>query len=78
MTLNRHKEMDIISAHAPPVVSNDKATAAEEKQQFYDDLTECVKGIPKNNMLLVMGDMNARVIEATNKKRETSNRKARA
>ena len=68
MRLNLHKKLDIISTYAPPAVSNDKATTKEEKQEYYDALTDVVKETPNNNTLIVLGDMNARVIEATNKK----------
>ena len=68
LTLKLHNRLEIISAYAPPAVSNDTATPAEDKQTFYNELTDCVKSAPSNNMLIALGDMNARVIEPINKK----------
>ena len=68
VTVNLHKRLEILSAHAPPAVSNKVATPPEAQQEFSDSLTECVNSIPKNNMIVVVGVMNARVIEATSAK----------
>ena len=68
MRLILQKKLDITSAYAPSVVSNDINTPKEEKQIFYDALSECEKETLKHNMLIVMGDMSARVIEAMNKR----------
>ena len=57
-----------ISTYAPPAVSNDKATRKEAKQEYQDKLSATVKPSPTNNMIIVLGDMNARVIEPTNQK----------
>ena len=68
MRLNLHKNLNILSTYAPPAVSNDRATSKEETQEYYDKLSEVVKEPPNNNMIIVLGDMNARVIEAINQK----------
>ena len=37
------------------------AATDEEMERFYQDLSQAVKQVPKGNMLLVMGDFNAKV-----------------
>jgi len=37
------------------------ASADEEMEKFYQDLSQAVKQVPKRNILLVMGDFNAKV-----------------
>ena len=41
----------------------DSTTAAtdEEMERFYQDLSQAVKQVPKRDMLLIMGDFNAKV-----------------
>ena len=65
---NATEKLDIIATYAPPAESNNKATAKEAKQEYYDDLDRCVKETPRNHVIIVMGDMNASLIEATNDK----------
>ena len=38
-----------------------KAAADEEMDRFYQDLSQTVKRVSKRDMLLVMGDFNAKV-----------------
>ncbi|XP_045448721.1 uncharacterized protein LOC123657186 [Melitaea cinxia] len=45
-----------ISAYAPTLVSPDEA-----KDQFYDQLTETVRGVSSSDRLYILGDFNARV-----------------
>jgi len=37
------------------------AATNEEMERFYQDLSQAVKQVPKRDMLLVMGDFNAKV-----------------
>jgi len=37
------------------------AATDEEMERFYQDLSQAVKQVPKRDMLLVMGDFNAKV-----------------
>ena len=53
-----------VFVYAPTENAND-----EDKDQFYEALQSTVEGIPKHDVLLLMGDMNARV-GSNNKDRE--------
>ncbi|CAF1120680.1 unnamed protein product [Didymodactylos carnosus] len=46
--------LTILSAYAPTDMAND-----DEKSEFYDALSDCIKSIPKHNVKLVLADMNA-------------------
>ena len=64
LRFNFKAKADIIVAYAPPAKSNNKDTTQEEKDKVYDDLQAMITETPKNNRLIVMGDMNARVRNA--------------
>ena len=55
-TFSRNPAVTIISCYSPTNASND-----EEKGQFYTELTELTRSIPKHNIILIGGDMNARI-----------------
>jgi len=48
--------LDPIEVHRPTTPATD-----EEMERFYQDLSQAVKQVPKGDMLLVMGDFNAKV-----------------
>lgn len=48
--------LTIISVHAPT-----EEKTQEEKDDFYDELTNVVDGIPNNRIVVVLGDLNAKV-----------------
>lgn len=52
----RHKTISIINAHAPTEEKDE-----ETKDEFYEILEEMVQKIPKTDLKLVIGDMNAKV-----------------
>jgi len=59
------------------------AATNEEMERFYQDLSQAVKQVPKRDMLLVMGDFNAKVgkiqtrLTSSHKYRKTSDRSPR-
>jgi len=48
--------LDPIEVYRPTTAATD-----EEMERFYQDLSQAVKQVPKGDMLLVMGDFNAKV-----------------
>ena len=54
--LKRSKYLTLISVYAPTLTSDD-----ETKDSFYDDLHRSIRSVPKNDKLVVLGDLNARV-----------------
>ncbi|VVC46374.1 Endonuclease/exonuclease/phosphatase [Cinara cedri] len=48
--------LTIISVHAPT-----EEKTQEEKDDFYDELTNVVDGIPNNRIVVILGDLNAKV-----------------
>ena len=48
--------MSIVSVYAPT-----HRAPAEVKEKFYDDLQAVISSVPSSDVLLVMGDFNARV-----------------
>ena len=61
-TFNGNPQTTIISCYSPTNVSD--VTVAED---FYSDLANLIKEVPKHNMILVGGDMNAQVGEVHRK-----------
>ena len=55
-TFNGNPSTTVISCYSP-TNSSDEQDAAD----FYSDLTELTKAIPKHNVILVGGDMNAKI-----------------
>ena len=55
-SFNRNPAVTIISCYSPTNVSDE-----ENKYEFYNELTAITRSIPKPNILLVDGDMNARI-----------------
>ena len=48
--------MTLIQVYGPTTAATD-----EEMERFYQDLSQAVKQVPKRDMLLIMGDFNAKV-----------------
>ena len=63
-TFNGNPRATIISCYSPTNVSEET-----ELVTFYDELSSLVRSIPKHNMLVIGGDMNAKSgkTETTNK-----------
>ena len=59
ITLQMQKTIDIISAYAPHA-----ERPVEEKAEFYQQLQKLTDERPRGNDLIIMGDMNARMIQA--------------
>ena len=57
-TLNRNPAATVISCYSPTNVS-----PVEEREEFYVNIAELTKKIPKHNVTLIGGDMNARIGE---------------
>ena len=53
---SKHVNLSIIIAYAPTDTSE-----GEEKDEFYDALQSILKDVPRHDVLLVLGDFNARV-----------------
>ena len=56
---NGNPATTVISCYSPTNV-----TTPEEREDFYVELTELTKKIPKHNVTLIAGDMNARIGES--------------
>jgi len=52
----RPGNITLIQVYGPMTAATD-----EEMEMFYQDLSQAVKQVPKRDMLLVMGDFNAKV-----------------
>jgi len=50
------RNITLIQLYGPTTAATD-----EEIERFYQDLSQAVKQVPKGDMLLVMGDFNARI-----------------
>lgn len=57
-TFNGNPAVTVISCYSPTNVSS-----VEEREEFYVELAELTKNIPKHNVILVGGDMNAKIGE---------------
>ena len=71
-TFNGNPRATIISCYSPTNVSEET-----ELVTFYDELSSLVRSIPKHNMLVISGDMNAQIGKNGNNKyslHNTSNR----
>ena len=74
-TFNGNPRATIISCYSPSNVSEETKLVT-----FYDELSSLVRSIPKHNVLVIGGDMNAQIGKNRNKKyslqigMETSNR----
>ena len=71
-TFNGNPRATIISCYSPTNVSEEN-----ELVTFYDELSSLVRSIPKHNMLVIGGDMNAQIGKNGNNKyslHNTSNR----
>lgn len=56
LPLSKDRYATLIAAYAPTLTSTD-----EDKQAFYEDLNNFIKSTPKDDKLLILGDLNARV-----------------
>ena len=71
-TFNGNPRATIISCYSPTNVSEETELVA-----FYDELSSLVRTIPKHNVLVIRGDMNAQIEKNRNNKyslHNTSNR----
>ena len=71
-TFNGNPRATIISCYSPTNVSEET-----ELVTFYDELSSLVRSIPKHNLLVIGGDMNAQIGKNENNKyslHNTSNR----
>ena len=62
-TFNGNPRATIISCYSPTNVSEEN-----EIVTFYDELSSLVRSIPKHNMLVIGGDMNAQIGKNGNNK----------
>lgn len=51
-----HRNISVISAYAP---TNDKCI--EEKENFYQQLQEALNTLPRRDLLVILGDFNAKI-----------------
>ena len=75
VTFNGNPRATIISCYSPTNVSEETELVA-----FYDELSSLVRSIPKHNVLVIGGDMNAQIGKNGNNKYSllnTSNRNGR-
>ena len=71
-SFNGNPRATIISCYSPTNVSEET-----ELVDFYDELSSLVRSIPKHNVLVIGGDMNAQIVKKENSKyslHNTSNR----
>lgn len=52
----KFKKISFIQCYAPTEVAQ-----VEEKQQFYEQLNRIVNNLPKGDIIIIMGDMNAKI-----------------
>ena len=62
-TFNGNPKATIISCYCPTNVSEEN-----EIVTFYEDLSSLVRSIPKHNLLVIGGDMNAQIGKNRNNK----------
>ena len=62
-TFNGNPRATIISCYSPTNVSEETELVA-----FYDELSSLVRSVPKHNMLVIGGSMNAQIGKNGNKK----------
>ncbi len=55
---NANPRATILSCNSPTKVSEET-----ELVTFYDELSSLVRSIPKHNMLVIGGDMNAQIVK---------------
>jgi exonuclease III len=55
-TFNRNPAVTVISCYNPTNASN-----VHDREEFYTELAELTKAVPKHNVLVVGGDMNGRI-----------------
>ena len=55
-TCNGNPNLTVVSCYSPTNCSDE-----EDDQEFYDQLTELIKRVPKHNLLLIDGDMNVKI-----------------
>ena len=55
-TCNGNPNLTVVSCYSPTNCSDE-----EDDQEFYDQLTELIKWVPKHNLLLIGGDMNVNI-----------------
>lgn len=56
LKLTNNQRATVISAYAPTLTSED-----DQKEEFYSQLDEILKNIPRSDKILLLGDFNARV-----------------
>ena len=59
-TFNGNPRATIISCYSPTNISEETKLAT-----FYDELSSLVRSIPKHNLLIIGGDMNAQIGKKT-------------
>ena len=55
---SRHQKTTIIQCYSP---TNDATVTEDAKTSFYEELQSVVDGVPRRDVLLLMGDLNAKV-----------------
>ena len=55
-TFNGNPAVTVISCYSPVNVSN-----VDDREEFYTDLSELTKAVPKHNVLLIGGDTNGKI-----------------
>ena len=66
ITIKMNKMTDLISAYAPHAEKTE-----DEKVAFYEDLQKLVDDRPNGNEILILGDLNARMIKAEDDQEST-------
>ena len=67
-TFNGNPSATIISSYSPTNISEETDFIA-----FYDELSSLVRSIPKHNVLVIGGDMNAQIGKNVNQKSSLHN-----
>jgi exonuclease III len=53
--------MSVVSVYAPTNPSNSTSEAASPSEAFYEQLQSTLSSVPSTDLLVIMGDFNARV-----------------
>ncbi|PSN47766.1 Craniofacial development protein 2, partial [Blattella germanica] len=57
----KYNNVTLINSYAPTEEKND-----DDKEKFYDDLQKTIDEVPKNDFVIILGDVNAKIVTNRN------------